>query len=395
MNLVVFNMSNVFDWRRGIVNRNFFIVRELIRSGEFEKVVLVDFLAMRPVSRFFGLRRTGRYVRDCAGALPAKKRLSARHMRWDAAEVFGVKTPVEVLSGLGLYRSCEKDMALLAILLRERGFDAGNTVLWSYNAFLPQAFEIPAAKKVFDAVDDWSLHASYRKEAAILRQNYDRIGRDAEYVFTVSEGLTKNYPAADTLWVPNGVDLDAFSHPMAVPSDIQGLSHPIIGYVGTVQERIDFALLQTVCKLHADKTFVFIGPVWKGVQAQADRLTEECPNVRFLGRRAYESVPAYLATMDLAIIPHRLDAFISTTNPMKMYDYLAAGKPIVTTPGAGTEMFAPLMSIVEKPGDFSGAITNELAVDSPEKRAIRQAAVKAHGWPARATEMLKHLSLLQ
>ena len=117
MNLVVFNMSNVFDWRRGIVNRNFFIVRELIRSGTFEQVVLVDFLAMRPVSRFFGLRRTARYLRDCAGSLPMKKRLSARHMHWNAAEVFGVKTPVQVFSGLGLYRSCKKDMELLTSLM--------------------------------------------------------------------------------------------------------------------------------------------------------------------------------------------------------------------------------------------------------------------------------------
>ncbi|MBI4121851.1 MAG: glycosyltransferase [Parcubacteria group bacterium] len=388
MNLVVFNMSNVFDWRRGVVNRNFFVVRELLRSGKFEKVLLVDFLAVRCVGRSFGLRRTARYWRDCLLPLKGKRRLSARHVIWNGEKVFGVGQPVPVFSGFGVTGSWRVDLALVQKAMQEQGMDPAQTVVWSYNAFLPQALELAHSQTVFDAVDDWSLHASYKKEAAMLRQNYQRIGELAARIFTVSQGLVNNFPAGKAQWVPNGVDLDAFAKPNSPAPEIKPLPKPIIGYIGTVQERLDFKLLQTVCRRHQDKSFVFIGPVWGGVQAEANQLKQTCPNVFFLGRRPYNDVPAYLAAMDAAMIPHRLDSFLSTTNPMKMYDYLAAGKAVVSTPGAGTEQFTEQMYISADEEAFSAALDRALKEDSEERRRQRRQAVQAHTWKARTDKML-------
>lgn len=391
MNLVVFNMSNVFDWRRGIVNRNFFVVRELLRSGRFEKVMLVDFLAVRSVPRLFGLRRTARYLRDCRQPLRGKERLTARHIVWEGQEVFGLEKKVSVFSGLGLQRRSRADLRLLKLALIRRGFNPADTVLWSYNAFLPQAFEFPSPHRIFDAVDDWSLHASYKKEAELLRKNYQQISGAARHIFTVSEGLVKAFPSEKAHWIPNGADLSGFTQGLSLPDDLSALPHPLIGYVGTVQERLDFRLLASVCGQHRDKTFVFIGPVWKGVQSEVDALKRSCPNALFLGRRSYDLVPSYLAGMDAAMIPHRLDAFISTTNPMKMYDYLAAGKPVISTPGAGTEMFASHMYIASDTEAFSQAIQQAIQEDSEEKRQQRRLAVQSHAWPARVQEMLSYL----
>jgi glycosyltransferase involved in cell wall biosynthesis len=260
-------------------------------------------------------------------------------------------------------------------------------LLWSYQAFAPEILDWPARVRVFDAVDDWSLHASYQKEADFLRKNYDRISQKADVIFTVSAGLAERFDPAKTRWIPNGIDPAPFTKDWPMPSDLAALPRPLIGYVGTVQERLDFALLKTVCRNHADKSFVFIGPVWKGVADQVASLSTACPNVHFLGRRPYEQTPAYLQAMDIAIIPHRLDAFLSSTNPMKMYDYLAAGKPIVSTPGAGTEAFAQHIVIAKDAAEFSEAINRALAADSPAQHQARQSALSGHLWSDRLAAM--------
>jgi glycosyltransferase involved in cell wall biosynthesis len=203
--------------------------------------------------------------------------------------------------------------------------------------------------------------------------------------------LVKAFPAEKTHWVPNGADLSGFVENLPVPEDLRSLPRPIVGYIGTVQERLDFQLLKRICADHPKKSFVFIGPVWSGVQSEVDALTQACPNVRFLGRRPYSLVPAYLEGMDVAMIPHRLDAFISTTNPMKMYDYLAAGKPVVSTPGAGTEMFASQMHIAQDTEVFSRAIQLALDQDDDAKRLARRQVVRTHAWQARVEEMLSYL----
>lgn len=392
MNLIVFNMANVFDWQKGIVNRNFFIVRELLRSQQYKQVLLVDFLAIRSVERFFGIRRTLRYVSDCYGPLLQKKRVGKRHVLWNAKEVFGVENDVWVLSGLGLSRCAQADRTVVKNIKAELGFTAESTDIWSYNAFLPEVMDMPGRSHIFDAVDDWSLHASYKREVPLLQKNYAKIGQSADLIFTVSEGLLKKFDAKKSHWIPNGVDTDVFRQSaIRVPDDIATVRHPVIGYVGTVQERIDFSMLETVCAAHPQSSFVFIGPVWKGVRKEADRLMRVCPNVQFLGRRAYEQIPSYLAAMDVAMIPHRLDDFIGTTNPMKMYDYLAAGKAVVSTPGAGTELFARLMYIVDAPELFSSAISRALEEDSDQRRTERRQAVAPHSWQARAKEMFSFL----
>ena len=390
MNLVICNMSNTSDWRRGIVNRNYFVVRELIRSPLVERVLLVDFLAVSSVHKSFGRRRTARYLAELVGSKHGQ-RLGWRHKisrdsRWNVGD-----KPVYVLSGLGFPSHLPKDVDLLKKVMLEHGFGPEQTVLWSYNAFVPEFFTIPAALKIFDAVDNWSLHASYKREAARLQQNYARIGQSADLIFTVSDGLKNLFPARKSVWVPNGVDLANFSAQTHIPEDMSRLKRPVIGYVGTVQERLDFTLLQHVCRSHADKSFVFIGPVWGGVQSEVNELVSACPNVHFLGRRRYEDVPAYLSAMDAAIIPHRLDAFISSTNPMKMYDYLAAGKPVVTTSGAGTEQFSGVMHVVNGAEAFSQAIHLALQETGDIWTEKRRQAVLGHTWTARVQAMISEI----
>lgn len=393
MNLVVFNMSNLHDWEQGIVNRNYFVLKELLKQSFFEDVFFVDFLAVQSLKKQFGWRRTGQYARTLLQG-QADKRRGLLHLTMTAeGHPFGKQTKrFHVYQGLGRLTSAKRDLDQISEWLDEHGVSPDNLVVWSYNAFLPEAMDLPARLRVFDAVDNWSLHASYQKESARLRANYQRIGERADVIFTVSEGLRSLFPLEKSHWVPNGVDAEEFSSIRhETPNDLKQIPKPIIGYIGTVQERLDFELLEHVCKQHADKSFVFIGPVWSGVKEKQVRLQQACPNAYFLGRRPYNQVPAYLQAMDVTMIPHRLDAFISSTNPMKMYDYLAAGKPVVTTPGAGTELFEQIMHITSTSQDFSRAIGRALQETGPEFALQRREAVKPHTWQARVENMVQLL----
>lgn len=395
MNVVVCNMSNVQDWRQGIVNRNFFVLRELLRSGMFKRALLVDFLSVNPVGLVFGKRRTVRYAYDALiqqGSLPIMRRFGVLHaLRSFPATGWGSNTESFVLSGVGTRHSYSRDIHRIQEAIESIGFDSHETVLWSYNTFAPELLDIPVASRVFDAVDDWSQHASYGQFRDRLKANYVQIGMKADCVFTVSDGLRSLFPSGKAHWVPNGVDLDAFKDSPAVPEEMSSLPKPVIGYVGTVQERLDFSMIQYVCQQWPRASFVFIGPVWGGVQGQVDALCQQCPNIRFLGRREYQLVPGYLRGMDVAIIPHRLDAFISSTNPMKLYDYLAAGKPVVSTPGAGTELFERIVHLATTPADFSQAIKKALAETGADKQKERQQAVMPYTWKARVDMMREAL----
>lgn len=388
MNLLMFNMSNFADWEQGIVNRNFFILKEILRSQSFENVFLVDFLAVQSLKKQFGVRRTLRYAKRL---LRGGKRQGLLHRTTThSGEIFGLPhVTVHAYEGLGFLTSPKNDLRRIQDWLHSHNVNAGNLAVWSYNAVLPEALDIAASVRIFDAVDNWSLHASYEKESKIIKRDYQLISGRADIIFTVSDGLRSLFPEKKAHWVPNGVDLDAFAHARGqAPQDIAGLKRPIIGYVGTVQERLDFELMEYVCAQHKEASFVFIGPVWSGVKEKQVRLQRLCPNVHFLGRRPYNDIPQYISAMDAAIIPHRLDAFINSTNPMKMYDYLAAAKPVITTPGAGTDMFEKNMYVAETAQAFSRAIGQALQEDNEALRKARLEAVADHTWAARVKDML-------
>ncbi len=369
MNLVVCNMSNYSDWEGGVVNRNFFVTEQLLARSEFDQVLFIDFLAQQPFKKLFGRKRALQYA------------LKARGLR-------KVSDKLHVYQKLNLFQSEEQVVKQVEKLMNKLGFKEEETVLWSYNAFFPEVFNLSVKTKIFDAVDNWSHHASYKQEARALVENYKQIDKKADLIFTVSEGLKDLFQNAQVHWVPNGIDLAKFETvtPFSLPQ-----KKPVVGYIGTIQERLDFDLIEQIVKDHPEKSFVFIGPVWKGVQSQVDALKSSYSNIFFLGRKAYKEIPSYLAAMDVTIIPHRIDNFINSTNPMKMYDYLAAGKPVVTTPGAGTEDFKDVLSIQEDVNGFSAAIEQVLQEDTSEKQQERRGRVQDHQWSQRVNQMMKYL----
>lgn len=390
MNLILFNMSNLNDWKSGVVNRNYFVVRELIKSNKYDEIILVDFLAIQSIKKIFGKQRTIDYAKwwYASGYKKIHRFHGAKEVSTD--EIFGVPGTVTHIAGLGILSKPSVVIDALLSYLGTKQIHLEDTIIWNYNAFLPQVHELAAHKTIFDTVDNWAHHASYKKEAGLLQSNYDAIAQEADIIYTVSKGLLNLFNHEQVHWVPNGVDFDLFKS-VQYKDQSEQVS---VGYIGTIQERVDLDLVEKICLDHPDKAFDFYGPIWKGVEASVKAIETRHENLTFHGRIAYRRLPEILNTIDVTIIPHRLDDFLASTNPMKMYDYLAAGRPVVTTPGAGTEDFAEVLLIEEEADGFSSAINTALQTNTPDLMEKRRESVKLHTWEQRVDTMHHHLQEL-
>lgn len=185
---------------------------------------------------------------------------------------------------------------------------------------------------VFDAIDNWLYHPQMQ-DKHLIKNNYEYVDKNADLILTVSEALTKTFPTNSNVhWVPNGVDVDYFSE--AIELHINAKS-PVVGYVGKIQDRVDFDLVEICLKAIPDAKFEFLGPVYTQ-QERVKQLAEKYMNIAFIGDVHYSRLPEAMRAFDVAIIPHKIDDFTASMNPLKLYEYLAAGKVVVTTDVAGT-----------------------------------------------------------
>ena len=132
-------------------------------------------------------------------------------------------------------------------------------------------------------------------------------------------------------YVPNGVDFEHFNSVMkaaesSLNSEVSGLKHPVIGFIGAVFDWIDVDLIVKLAQVHPEYTVLLVGPV-----NYAKQKLETQPNIVMVGTKPYESLPSYLSNIDVCLIPFKINNITLASNPIKMYEYLAAGKPVIST----------------------------------------------------------------
>jgi len=215
---------------------------------------------------------------------------------------------------------------------RRLGFAA--PCVWSYSPTYARhvgAFEEDML--VYDVVDDYGAMPYYRQTLGVRARELDgRLTRDADLVFVVNEYLLEQRRAWNEhcRFVGNAGDVRSFSSARTlshVPADIAAIPPPRIGFHGTLtSDKIDVPLLAEVPWRTPDWSFVLIGPE---KDANVRELLGSLPNVHLLGARGADELPEYLAAFDVLLIPYRRTAF--TGRPLKVYEGLAAGVPVVTT----------------------------------------------------------------
>lgn len=235
---------------------------------------------------------------------------------------------------------------------------------------------------VFDSVDEPS------DEFEAWRPFYFKAVGSADVVIATSEKL---YSMAlginpNTYLVPNGCDYDYFCQAhqgvLAIPEDIAGIPGPIIGYVGVIASWLDFELIDRVAAEFPECSVVMVGPLYNVADVP------QRPNIHYLGFKPYDQLAAYEQAFDVGIVPFKLSNMVESVNPIKMWEYMAAGLPIVTTnlPEASRHPDAILCSLDHD--EFIANLRRAIFEDTPELREQRLALARENSWLVRAQQVI-------
>ncbi len=231
-------------------------------------------------------------------------------------------------SGLAFADAVAAVRALLDDLLRELAVE--DPVLWYYTP-LALAFtdHLKGAPVVYDCMDELSAFAG--ADPALPARERKLMAR-ADLVFTGGRSLyeAKRGQHPDVHAFPSGVDVAHFAPARGAlpdPADQVAIPHPRLGFYGVIDERLDQELLAAVADLRPAMQFVLVGPVAKIDPARLPRR----PNLHYLGAKTYAELPAYIANWDAALMPFARNEATRFISPTKTPEYLAAGRPVVST----------------------------------------------------------------
>ncbi len=238
---------------------------------------------------------------------------------------------------------------LLDQLLAVQG--AAKPILWFYTPMMfPFAEHVDAAAVVYDCMDELS---SFRFAPPDLRGNEARLLARADVVFTGGPSLyqAKRHRHPNVHLFPSSVDLEHFATARAggnEPADQAAIPGPKFGFYGVIDERLDLDLLRRTAAARPGWSFVLIGPVVKIDPADLPR----AGNIHYLGARPYEALPGYVAHWDVALMPFAINDATRFISPTKTPEYLAAGRPVVST---------PIADVQSQYGDSAGVIVADTA----------------------------------
>jgi len=271
-------------------------------------------------------------------------------------------------------------------------------ILWSFTYNYDRTVAYPEGTRiVYDCIDDLTVFP-YDRE--FLEANHARGLKEATVVSSVAGRLHEQaLPARpDALYLPNGVDYPHFATAGPPITNDAGLARlmrenkPIAGYYGALAEWFDYELLESVARLRSDWSFLLIGPKYDlSLRTRGSSLLK-LPNVRWIGHRKYELLGAYLHSFDVAMIPFVINDVTLATSPLKLYEYFAGGKPVVTTAMPECQLFSEVR-IARDCHEFSRAL--DLAKNDGEDEDFvgrLQSLAKQNSWANRVTLVLEHLS---
>lgn len=229
---------------------------------------------------------------------------------------------------------------------------------------------------IYDCVDEWPL---FKRAYSNLAAAEEKLARRADLVFATTPSIQRRLSKWNPLsfLVPNGVDLELFAGSAgSTPADIASIPHPRIGFVGNIAEWVDLDLIQGIACSREEWQLVLIGSYL------AERPRPAGENIHWLGFRPYDDIPEYVRSFDVCIIPFYDDELTRSVDPLKLYEYLAAGKPVISSPIPRSIEFSGVVAIARSTDEFVSAIDNALD-DDVGARKQRISAVMPHSWQNR------------
>ena len=203
----------------------------------------------------------------------------------------------------------------------------------------PSKFPLDFIKKyifsdliIFDWSDDFEKFTSDSSQRHAIRSVVENNIRSADIVLCVNDSLLERAKQINenSYLIKNATNYFEFSDAVDSKNIFESLDGPIIGYFGWInEERLDLDLLEYLAKVHSDCNFVFVGP--KSHKGALDILTDKFRNIRIFPPVSYSKTPQVISRFDVCILPNKINEHTSGNDPIKLFDYLASGKPVVST----------------------------------------------------------------
>lgn len=243
---------------------------------------------------------------------------------------------------------------------------------------------------VFYCIDEYSKLPDV--DVTAVQAMDDELTKASDIVFACNQKLVDGHLPlnANVHLSPHGVDTELFalaaSPETQIPEEAKGLSRPIIGFWGLVDRWVDLSILEEIARSRPNWTVLLIGRV-----AVDTTELKRMPNVVFVGTKPYAQLPNWAKAIDVCILPFTRTSLMVQSSPLKLREYLAAGKATVAVPLPETILLGKAIYTAEDGPGFVRAIEEALAEDSPELAAFRQKAVEGNTWDATVANALKKL----
>ena len=254
---------------------------------------------------------------------------------------------------------------------------------------------------VYHVVDEYSAYASVTDRAAV-RQAEEALLRRADLVIVTSPALLANKRPFNphTYLVPNGVDFAGFQKTLA-ECGTQNAERTVedenpkpqkarsvrVGYSGALNEKIDFGLLAHIARARPDWELVLIGQLDLYSQPAKADVLRDLPNVQWTGRLPVTALPSAIAGLDVCLLPYERNEWTANIDSLKLYEYLACGRPVVSTDVPTAHGYGDLVRIAATPDDFVAQIAAAIAETDPTLIERRKAIAAANTWEHRVARI--------
>jgi len=234
---------------------------------------------------------------------------------------------------------------------------------------------------VYYCVDDFSALPDV--DISHILHLDETLSKNADIIFTPSMPMfEKKSKLYDNVQLsPHGVDVEHFSKASVegpIPNEIRDIKTPIIGFFGLIEYWIDIELVSKVARHFSDVTIIMIGRVTVNLE-----LYNIPKNVKFVGQKTYELLPDYARGFDVAIIPYVLNDQVFNSNPLKLREYLATGKPVVSVSCPEIDKYAHVVNVAKSDDEFIKFVGQSLNGQSISTSKDRINSIASETWEAR------------
>ncbi len=288
-------------------------------------------------------------------------------------------------------------LKFLRRFLDRKGID--EPIVWVYHpAFAEAVDELPHKLLVYDCVDEYTAFPNYEDVADWIADKERRLCEKADLVFTTSQALyddKKHHNPEHTHLVHNVGDAEHFkqAHDPETPvaDEVAGLDGPVIGFVGAVSDyKLNEEWLLALAQAKPDWEIVVIGPVGVADSSTDVSAMESADNIHLLGYRNYEELPTYLKGFDVATIPYRINEYTRSVFPLKFFEFLATGTPVVISALPSLTDFYDEVEVAEDADEFVARCETALAKgDEGADRRVELA--EQNSWWSRIDEMMGYV----